>query len=658
MASDAPVVVIVAPPGFGKTTVLLQYQAAVDRPFAWLSLDDTDNDPAAFWSGLVASIARVVPGFASSVLPALSSVAGVALRAVVARILNEMDGLEQPIVLALDDYHRITDRVCHETVALLLERQPSTVRLIIATRSDPPLPLARSRANGQLTELRAADLGFTPDEAGQVLNETWGLGLPEESVTVLQERTEGWPAGLYLACLSLRGARDATAFVADFGGGTRMVIDYLMEVVLDQQSEDLSEFLMQTSVLEGLSGSLCDAVTGRTDSSRVLMQFERDNLFLLALDERRQWFRYHHLFGQALSEELDRRHPGQRRELHRRAAAWFAEHGDFYLAVQHTIAGGDLDTAATLVATFWIAALNQGRLATVHTWLATLPQAVVDSDARLQLVTAWAAGLQGDAEVGLRAVQAARQLDYQGELPDGSGTLEQGAALVRGAFPWWDVGEMVTAGRAADANEAARKSPWQAVAAIDLGWALILAGEPDQARVPLTKGVALAASSGQFVSGADACALLAETAVAVGDLDQAEELIEKAMGAATEHGFSDLPLVGHYYVVAGTIRVGRGDDAEADRLISAGLAQMQDSWEPLHVAQAMLALAPVRQRLGSPGEARELINQARTLIDAYDDPGVLREQLKHTTRAVLAADRRVSGGSSLTKRELAVLRLL
>jgi len=218
--SDAPMGVVVAPPGFGKTTLLVQWQASEERPFAWLSLDDGDNDPIAFWSCLVASIARVVPDFASTVVPALSSVGGLALDAVVARILNELDASDQQIVVVLDDYHRITSRECHDTVALLMERQPSTMQLIISTRLDPPLPLARWRANGRLTELRATNLGFTATEAAEALKRAWGLDLPAESIAVLHERTEGWPAGLYLASLSLRGASDPAAFVADFGGAT------------------------------------------------------------------------------------------------------------------------------------------------------------------------------------------------------------------------------------------------------------------------------------------------------------------------------------------------------------------------------------------------------------------------------------------------------
>jgi LuxR family transcriptional regulator, maltose regulon positive regulatory protein len=656
--SDAPIGVVVAPPGFGKTTLLVQWQVSEERPFAWLSLDDGDNDPIGFWSCLVASIGRVVPDFASTVVPTLSSIGGLALDAVVARILNELDALDQQIVVVLDDYHRLTSRECHDTVALLMERQPSTMQLIISTRSDPPLPLARWRANGRLTELRAGDLGFTDSEAAEALNRAWGLDLTAESISVLHERTEGWPAGLYLACLSLRGASDPAAFVADFGGATRLVVDYLMEVVLEQQSDERRTFLMETSVLEGLCGSLCDAVTGRADSASVLAQLEHENLFLLGLDDRREWFRYHHLFAQALNEELGRRSSQRRPLLHRRAGAWFEARGEVDRGIHHAFAGGDLDTAATLVATHWFAFVNVGRLATIRGWLETFPRPIVEADARLLLVEAWVSGLHGDAEGGLRAVSAARRVGYEGELPDGSGTVEESAALVRASFAWSDVGAMLSAARSAHTRERERESPWQAQAALDLGWALILAGESEQAREPLMEAVRLASGSEQWVAAGDARALLAEVSVTAGELGPAEAWIRDALELATGHGFADLPQVGYYHLVAGTIHARRGDHEEADRVISAGLQQMRGSWEPLHVAQALVSLASVRHALGSQGEARAMIAEARALVDACHDPGILRERLQQAARALVPAYRRADQDTRLTERELAVLRVL
>jgi LuxR family maltose regulon positive regulatory protein len=388
------------------------------------------------------------------------------------------------------------------------------------------------------------------------------------------------------------------------------------------------------------------------------VQLEHDNLFLVALDDRREWFRYHHLFAQALAEELSRRHNGRLPELHRRAAPWFTARGDVGQAIQHATAGGDLDMAATLVAAHWFEMVNIGRLATLRGWLDAFGRKVVQADGRLLMVQAWLAGLQGDAEAGLRGISAACRVGYRGEHPDGSGTVEESAALLRASFPWSDVGAMLSAARAAHPREGERESVWQAVAAMDLGWALILAGAPEQARIPLLQAVSVATRSEQWVSAADARALLAEICVAEGDLESAQEWVAAALELATRFGLADLPQVGHYYAVAGTIHARGGDYPEADRLLSVGLQQMRGSWEPLHVAEALLELAAVRQALGSPGDGRALIEQARVLIDACPDPGMLADRLQQAARTLVPGYRRADQGTGLTERELDVLRVL
>jgi LuxR family maltose regulon positive regulatory protein len=344
--------------------------------------------------------------------------------------------------------------------------------------------------------------------------------------------------------------------------------------------------------------------------------------------------------------------------LHRRAGAWFEARGDVDQAIRHAFAGGDLDTAATLVATHWIAAVNLGRLATMCGWFETFPRPIVEADARLLLVEAWISGLQGDAEGGLRAVSAARRVGYEGELPDGSGTVEESATLIRATFAWSDVGAMLSAARSAHTRERERESTWQALTALDLGWALVLAGESEQAREPLMEAVTLASRSEQWVAAGDARALLAEVSVAAGELGPAEAWIRDALGLATRYGFADLPQVGFYHLMAGTIHARRGDHEEANRLISVGLQQMRGSWEPLHVAQALLSLASVRHALGAPGEARPMIDEARSLIDACHDPGILRERLQQAARALVPAYRRADQDTRLTERELDVLRVL
>ncbi len=302
--------------------------------------------------------------------------------------------------------------------------------------------------------------------------------------------------------------------------------------------------------------------------------------------------------------------------------------------------------------------VNVGRLATVRGWVDAFPRPVVAADARLLLVQAWLAGLEGDADSGLRAVAAARRVGYQGENPDGSGTIEESAALLRASFPWSDVGAMLTAARVAYSTEDQRATAWQAVTAMNLGWALILAGRPEEARAPLLQAVRLASRSQQWVSAADSRALLAEVCVASGDLGTAQNWIRDAIGVATRSGVADLPWFGRYQVVDGMIHARTGYHQEADRLISEGLQRMRGAWEPLHVADALLELAAVRQALSRPGEGRAMIEEARAIIDACPDPGMLGERLQHSTRALVPAYRRADQDTGLTKRELDVLRVL
>jgi LuxR family maltose regulon positive regulatory protein len=347
---EASVVLVVAPPGFGKTILLTQWEELDGRPFAWVSLDRGDNDPLVLWNYLVAAVRRIEPGFGSSVEAALGSVGGLALDAIVPRILNELEATDQEIVLVLDDYHRVTSPECHESIAFLVEHVPGNVQLVLSSRSDPPLPFGRLRASGGLFELRAAELGFTETETAELF-EAFGLDLAPDSIAALQRRTEGWPAGLYLALLSIRGVSDPTAALVEFGGSSRNVVEYLTEVVLATQTDEHRSFLLETSILPRMCASLCNSVTGRRDSARVLVEIERANLFLVALDGHGEWFRYHHLFAELLCDELRRRDGDAEPELHRRACEWFESAGYADEAIQHAITGGHFETAATLIAT-------------------------------------------------------------------------------------------------------------------------------------------------------------------------------------------------------------------------------------------------------------------------------------------------------------------
>ena len=384
-------VLVCAPAGFGKTALLADWARGGGRPVAWLGLDGGDSDPARFWRYAVAALDRARPGLAGRVGPLLPR----SLEGLVTALINELAADPGPdeVLLVLDDYHLVDSGPVHESVAFLLENLPPDLRVVVSGRADPPLPLARLRARGQLAELRAADLRFTPEEAAALLGETAGPGLPGAAVAALVARTEGWAAGLQLAGLSLRGHADAAGFAAAFSGSHRFVLDYLADEVLDGQTGQVRAFLLETSVLERLSGELCDAVTGRAGSQAILQDIERAGLFLVPLDEVRGWWRYHHLFADLLRARLQAEQPGRVQALHRAAAAWCEEHDLADDAVRHALAAGDAAWAARLVERHVETLLGRSEGATLRRWLSALPAESVRDRPRLCLAQAYGAAL-------------------------------------------------------------------------------------------------------------------------------------------------------------------------------------------------------------------------------------------------------------------------
>jgi len=409
-------VLVCAPAGFGKTALLADWADGGGRPVAWLGLDSGDSDPARFWRYAVAALDRARPGLAGRVGPLPSRSFG----ALATALINELAADPGPdeLLLVLDDYHLVDSGPVHESVAFLLENLPPGLRVVVSGRADPPLPLARLRARGQLAELRAADLRFTPEEAAALLGEAAGPGLPGTAVAALVARTEGWAAGLQLAGLSLRGRADAAGFAAAFGGSHRFVLDYLADEVLDGQTGPVRAFLLETSVLERLSGELCDAITGRAGSQAMLQDIERAGLFLVPLDEVRGWWRYHHLFADLLRARLQAEQPGRAQALHRAAAAWSQEHDLADDAVRHALAAGDPAWAARLVERHVEERLGRGEGATVRRWLSALPADSVRARSRLCLAQAYGAA-QGFQLEALEALldDAERAFAVSGDEP-------------------------------------------------------------------------------------------------------------------------------------------------------------------------------------------------------------------------------------------------
>jgi LuxR family maltose regulon positive regulatory protein len=388
-------VLVSAPAGFGKSTLLAEWLAAPPAGrVAFLALDRTDDDPVAFWSHLATALrdssgagAAVAEGARAGMPPD---------EAALAALLNELGALPHPVEIVLDDYHLVDRAEIHRGVAFLLERLPPNARLLIATRVDPPLPLARLRAQGELVEVRSADLRFTAGEASAYLNGTMGLGLSPANLTALGDRTEGWIAALQLAALSLDGRDDVAGFIAGFTGNDRYVFDYLVEEVLQRQRPEVRSFLLRTSILERIGGPLCDAVLGSGGSAAMLAALHRQNLFLVPLDDRRQWYRYHHLFAEVLQAHLADEAPGDLPALHGRASAWLAAAGELAPAIRHALAGGDFERAAGMIAGAIPELRRARREVVIRDWLRALPDPLVRSRPNLAVGLAGALLANGE----------------------------------------------------------------------------------------------------------------------------------------------------------------------------------------------------------------------------------------------------------------------
>ena len=451
-----------APAGFGKSRLLAEWLAgtsasAGEDSAAWLALDSGDNDPVTFWSYLVAALRTVEPGVGANELEFLASPQPPPIQMVLTTLLNDVGATGSDIVLVLDDYHLVDSLEIQNAMAFLLDHLPPRLHLVIASRADPALPLARLRARGELVEVRAADLRFTPDEAAAYLNEVMGLELTAADVAALEGRTEGWIAALQLAALSMQGRDDVAGFIAGFTGDDRYIVDYLAEEVLHRQPGQVRDFLLHTSLLDRLNGPLCDAVTGPGGGKAMLESLDRGNLFLVALDDRRQWYRYHHLFADVLRARLTEASPELVDVLHRRASDWFADHDERSEAIRHAIAGHQFDRAAELVELTMPALLRDRQEALLRGWIELLPEELLQVrpvlsnayvaalmstgtidgvDRHLRYAERWLDGPDTEAETGESTARmvVADEAEFH-RLPAGTAVHRAGLALVLGDLP-------------------------------------------------------------------------------------------------------------------------------------------------------------------------------------------------------------------------------
>ena len=613
-----------APAGFGKTTLLNEWSlsCAGERSIAWVSLDEGDNDPARFLSYLVAALRTIEEGIGEGVLASLRSPEPPRLEALVASLVNEMADLPDGLAVVLDDYHVVDAQSVHRIVSFLLDNLPPNVHLVIASRVDPPLPLARLRARGQMAKLGAADLRFTPEEAAAFLRDVMELDLTAEDVTVLEERTEGWIAGLQLAALSMRDREDVSGFVEAFSGSHRDVLDFLAEEVLEGQPTEIREFLLKTSVLKHMTAPLCDALTGRADGQVMLERLERENLFVVPLDDERRWYRYHHLFRDFLRGRLRREKPGLVGELHLYASGWYERSGRTFEAVGHALASGDKERAADLVERVIGEMWFRGEVLTLLGWLEALPEGAKRRRPRLLLEHAtalmWVGRLEGveplvgEAE---RVVEAAVEDSGEGPSPGAENVHRRYLLGYAAAVRAWRANLL---GDPQGGIEHARRAlallpddprP-RTFATLSLGEALRTMGDLEAASEVFVEAAELGRSVGHVYGTLTAMVWQARVQAARGRLREAEGSFRRARQYVTERGAGLLPAAGPAHLGMGALHYERDEPEEAERELERGLELAERTRELSNLVWGYVTLSRAKLARGDEHGALETAREA------------------------------------------------
>jgi len=629
---------ISAPAGFGKTTLLSEWahhsetrffgKNLVSRPrppVAWLSLDEGDDDPARFLAYFVTALqtlALPVPSVAEKIgagtLSALQSPHPPPMESVLTTLINEIAAVPSPFVLVLDDYHLITAQPIHDGLTFLLDHLPPQMHLIIATRADPPLPIARLRGRGQLTELRLTDLRFTPDEAAAFLNQAMGLGLAADDVAALASRTEGWIAGLQMAAASMQGREDVAGFIRAFTGSDRYILDYLVEEVLQRQPNSVQSFLLQTAILDRLTGRLCDAVWNKLatcptadDGQAMLEMLERANLFILPLDNERRWYRYHRLFADLLRQRLQRTQPDLVPTLHRRASEWYGQNGLTAEAIDHALAAGDFEPAARLIEQAAEATLMRSEIATLLRWVDALPDELVRGRPSLCVFHAWALLFGGRP---LDAVEA-RLRDVEGDAGLISGRvapLRALLALFQSQIP-----------RAAElSRRALEQLPEDDVflrgfATWLLGISHMVNGDIVATCQTLEEIARRSQEAGNVMLAVMVMCSLAELHKRQGQLYEAAAMYQQALELAVDGQGRRLPIAGEALMGLGELAREWNDLEAAVRYLTEGI-EFTRKWGEIGAIDGYISLAHVRQAQGDADGAQEPLQKAWQLALQFD----------------------------------------
>ena len=656
--NEARYVSIAAPAGYGKTTLLAQWADKDVRPFVWVSLDHADNDPVVLLCYIATALNAVEP-VDRRVFRGVAAGGDALWATAVPRLGAAIAALEAPVVLVLDDVHALTDASALDVIDALALHIPPGSLLVLAGREEAALPLARFRVRGELLEIGPADLALTDSQAGALLAHA-GIDVSDVEAHDLNERTEGWAAGVYLAALSLQAPEGPTA-LEQFAGDDRFVADYLRSEHLAHLKPVELEFLLRTSVLDRMTGPFCDALLGRTDSAKMLAALEHANVFVVALDHHSGWYRYHHLFLDMLRAELERRDPKLVVELHRRAATWCVENHLPDWAIDHSSAAGDVDAVAELVAAHALPYYHDGRVATVERWMAAFdePQ-LLERYPAVALFGAWVHSLRGRPDDADRWALAVESSDHAGGMPDGSPSLRSWSALYRARLCRHGVDTMrVDAEIAID--ELNPQSPWMPVALLMRGVAALLAGENDEAVTMLEQAATAAAVGGAVYGGVVAHSELALLAFERGELDAADAELALARSFVGDREPGDYVVAALFYAAEARLALARGQGARArEALVMAQrLRPMLSRALSWFAVQTTLELAHAHLALNDADGARTLCLEADDLLHRIPDLGVLVARTVQLREELATFTEPASGwASTLTAAELRLLPLL
>jgi LuxR family maltose regulon positive regulatory protein len=653
-----PLVLLVAPSGYGKTSALSQWATDDQRRFGWVHLDDADNDPALLLRHIALALHQVHP-LEDTVWRAFASPSSSPLGVIVPRLVASVMASGVPWVLVLDDFHVLHGTVGMNLLVALAKDLPPGCHLVVASRSRPGLRLGRLRSQGRCVEFGVPDLAFTVGEAQEAVRSA-DVDLPREAVAALVRRTEGWPAGVYLAALSVHGAEDAVAAARGIAGNNRFILDYFREEVLTRESAETVRFLLRSAVLGDMSGPLCDAALGHTGSAVWLAEIESRNLFVVPQDDDGRWYRYHRLFGEMLLSELRRREPGEEQRIHRQAAVWYEKEGRGDRAILHAIAGRDIPTACRLVSRYAEGFVNAGHIHIVRRWLGELDDGALPDQPAFAVLAGWVWALTGDSIRAQRCLLAAEQGPGDALPVDGSSSLASSIALLRGALAPYGIDRMLAdARRALDLEPPSR--PWYAVVTALCGAALLCSGESGAA-VEMWERSAHH-GRGQISGTSFALAQLALVAADRGDWSAAQEYAAEAWTIIHVGGLPEILPSVIAYVARARLAVHRGDVAEARQLTGKALrlyASSSPAALPWLATQTAIALGWILLDLDDHAAARLRVAEAGQHLNRLLTEGVLRERYEELASALAQRGGRPRARSAmtLTAAEMRVMDLL